>query len=254
MAATATARSSAAARRVSPRASARRKPAPRRSTAASSKRRRSGHTPITGFVPVAAAAGAVGGIADSGLFLWLTRGRLWIGLLGTLLVGIVGLNVFALSFSASSSNAGQAADALRRQNSALRAQIAGKLSNSEIQAVAAKLGLVMPGTGSIGYLGTSPGDAKTAAKRLRNGELTVAEAAVAPETVVAAPPVDPAAVPVDPAATTVPPVTDPATTEPAVATTDPAVAPPAETAVAPVTETAAPPATEATSDGAVGVP
>ena len=40
------------------------------------------------------------------------------------------LNVIALSFSASSSNAGQAADALKRQNSALRAQIAGRLSNS----------------------------------------------------------------------------------------------------------------------------
>src|SRR3954454_10048692 len=155
MAATATARSSAAARRA-----ATPRPAPRNPT------------------PVAAAAGAVGGIADSGLFVWLTRGRLWIGLLGTLLVGIVGLNVVALSFSASSSNAGQAADSLRRANSALRAQIAGRLSNSEIQGVAAKLGLVMPSAGSIGYVRTSPDDAKTAAQRLRDGELTVAAAPV----------------------------------------------------------------------------
>ena len=122
-------------------------------------------------MPVAAAAGAVGGIADSGLFVWLARGRLWIGLLGALLVGIVGLNVMALSFSASSSTAGQSADALRRQNSTLRAQIAGKLSNSEIQAVAAQLGLVMPTAGSIRYLDASPADAKTAAERLANGEL-----------------------------------------------------------------------------------
>src|SRR5205085_371728 len=109
--ATATARNSAAARRVAAPSRAPRKPAPRRAPATTAKRRR-GNTPITGFVPVAAAAGAVGGIADSGLFVWLTRGRLWIGLLGTLLVGIVGLNVVALSFSASSSNAGQAADSL----------------------------------------------------------------------------------------------------------------------------------------------
>ena len=77
----------------------------------------------------------------------------------------------ALSFSASSSTAGQSADALRRQNSTLRAQIAGKLSNSEIQAVAAQLGLVMPTAGSIRYLDASPADAKTAAERLANGEL-----------------------------------------------------------------------------------
>jgi len=243
MAATVTARTSAPARRAPARRTAPRK-APSRATASPAKRRRSGHTPITGFVPVAAAAGAVGGIADSGLFVWLTRGRLWIGLLGTLLVGIVGLNVVALSFSASSSNAGQAADSLRRQNSALRAQIAGKLSSSEIQTTAARLGLVMPGAGSFGYVRTSPEDAKVAAKRLRNGELTVAETA-APVTPVATTdpvaPVDP--VPVDPAATT----------DPALAATETAV-PPVDPAVAPSVETTAPPVAEPTSGGAVGAP
>ncbi len=164
MAGTATARTTAPARRTPAR---RRAPATRAAAARKPAVRRT-----TSFVPVAAAAGAVGGIADSGLFVWLTRGRLWIGLLGTLLVGIVGLNVMALSFSASSSTAGQAADALRRQNSTLRAQIAGTLSNSEIQAVAAQLGLVMPTAGSIRYLDASPADAKTAAERLANGELT----------------------------------------------------------------------------------
>jgi hypothetical protein len=248
MAATATARSSAAARRVTAPRRAPRKPATRRPATAAAKRRR-GTTPITGFVPVAAAAGAVGGIADSGLFVWLTRGRLWIGLLGTLLVGIVGLNVVALSFSASSSNAGQAADSLRRANSALRAEIAGKLSNSEIQQVAAKQGLLMPAAGAIGYLRASPGDAKTAAERLRDGELTVAEAA--PVVPVETAPVDTTAVaPVDTTAVA------PADATAATAPVDPAVAPapdPAAVAPAPV-ETAAPPATETTGGGAVTVP
>jgi hypothetical protein len=246
MAATATARSSAPARRVATPRRAPSKPAPRRAPASTAKRRR-GNTPITGFVPVAAAAGAVGGIADSGLFVWLTRGRLWIGLLGTLLVGIVGLNVVALSFSASSSNAGQAADSLRRANSALRAGIAGRLSNSEIQEVAAKLGLVMPGSAEVGYLRTSPADAKTAAQRLRDGELTVAEAPpVAPvEAVAPVAAVDPATVAVDPAATTETPV----------ATTEPVVAPaPDPAAVAPVDTAAAPPPTDTTGGGAVGAP
>jgi hypothetical protein len=220
MAATVTARTSAPARR-----------APARRPA--SRRRRSGQTPISGFVPVAAAAGAVGGIADSGLFVWLTRGRLWIGLLGTLLVGIVGLNVIALSFSASSSNAGQAADALKRENSALRAQIAGRLSNSEIQSVAAKLDLVMPAADAIGYLQSSADDAKQAAERLRNRELTIAGSTV---------PVDVAPVETAPVETV--PATDPATVP----------ADPVTTATAPV-ETAAPPVAETTATGgAVGAP
>jgi hypothetical protein len=242
MAATATARTaraSSAARRVAAERATARKPAPRRTAPA--KRRRSRNTPITGFVPVAAVGGAVGGIADSGVFVWLTRGRLWIGLLGTLLVGIVALNVFALSFSASSSNAGQAADALRRSNSSLRAQIAGKLSNSEIQQTAARLGLTMPAAGSFSYVSTSPGDAKEAAKRLRSGELTNAATVAPVETAVV--PVAPVTAPVDPATAPV----DPAVAAPAVATTDPAGT------TAPVAPAPDPAATTATA-GAVGAP
>jgi hypothetical protein len=54
-------------------------------------------------VAVGATAGAVGGLADSGLVVRLTRGRLWIGALAMLLVGIVALNVMALSLNATSS-------------------------------------------------------------------------------------------------------------------------------------------------------
>lgn len=193
-------------------------------------------------MPVAAAAGAVGGIADSGLFVWLARGRLWIGLLGALLVGIVGLNVMALSFSASSSTAGQSADALRRQNSTLRAQIAGKLSNSEIQAVAAQLGLVMPTAGSIRYLDASPADAKTAAERLANGELigTGGSAPVVTPTEYVAP-------------ETAPVETAPVETAPV--ETAPVETAPVETAPVAPAEAAAPPATEPTATGgAVGAP
>ncbi len=199
-----------------------RKPAPRRAP-----------TPIGGFVPVAAArtAGAVGGIADSGIFVWLTRGRLWIGLLGSLLVGIVALNVMALSFNSSSSRAASAADELARINSTYRAQIAEKLSRDEVQAAATALGLRWPAPSVITYLRPSADDAAKAAQRLRNGELTlggaiapvstevvvpteiapvetvpvVEPAAVAPETVapapaVTTPPTAPTSAPTDPAA------------------------------------------------------
>jgi hypothetical protein len=259
MAPTATAPSTAPAR-TAPAPRTRTTPA-RRPRPARSRRR--GSTPITGFVPIAAArtAGAVGGIADSGVLVWLTRGRLWIGLLGTLLVGIVGLNVMSLSFSASSSRAGQQADELRRQNSALRTQVAMQLSSEQVQAAAQKLGLVFAPAGSIRYLHTSSNDAQKAAERLRSGEFdasTYVPPAVTETATETAPPAT--AVATDPTATaTPPPVTTPA--DPATTATDPAATAtaPTDTAVA-TTDTGAvstetETATTATSDGgAVGAP
>jgi len=214
MAAGATARSTAAKRRPATRATAAgragtrsaARSAPRRAAAPQPRRRQS--TPATGFVPVAAArtAGAVGGLADSGLVLRLTRSRLWIGLLGMLLVGIVALNVVALSFSSSSSAVARQSDELNRQNSALRAQT--QLSSEQVQAAATRLGLSFASPGAIRYVRQSADDAATAAQRLRAGELPAAETvpAVAPivpeETVVAEVPVEPA------------PTTDPAVPAP----------------------------------------
>jgi hypothetical protein len=178
-----------------------------------------------GRIPV-----AVGGLADSGLFIRLTRGRLWIGLLACLLVGIVAVNVLALSFSATSSRSAAAADQLERQNSAERARIARSLSNGEVQSAAAKLGLSIPGPDSINYLKASPDDAAVAAKRLRDGELTVGgPVTVAPVTDVTTttiPSTDPTAV-VLPATTATPTTTTtttlpPATTTPATTATAPA--------------------------------
>ncbi len=205
MAAGATARSTAAKRRPATRATAAgrasirstARSAPKRAAAAQPRRRQS--TPATGFVPVAAArtAGAVGGLADSGLVLRLTRSRLWIGLLGMLLVGIVALNVVALSFSSSSSAVARQSDELNRQNSALRAQIATQLSSEQVQAAATRLGLSFASPGAIRYVRPSADDAATAAQRLRAGELSAAEtvpvvAPVPEETVVAEVPVEPA--------------------------------------------------------------
>ena len=127
------------------------------------------------LVPLAVGrtAVAVSGLADSGLVHRLTRGRLWIGALTTLLVGIVSLNVLALSFNASSSRVGRQADALKREISALRAKIATNgASNERVQAAAANLGLIVPEPGSVGYLRPRPDDAAVAAKRLASGELT----------------------------------------------------------------------------------
>jgi hypothetical protein len=180
-------------------------------------------------VAVGRTAVAVGGIADSGVVLRLTRSRLWIGVLGTLLVGIVGLNVLALSFNATASKTAGISDELRRENSALRAQIAGGLSNERLQNAAARLGLVVPEPGAIRYLDPSPGDAAAAAARLRKDAITVGTTYV--------PPVAPVTPVVPPAeATTVTPV-EPATPE----ATTPVV--PVEATAAEATAATTPPAT-----------
>jgi hypothetical protein len=127
------------------------------------------------LVPIAVGrtAGAVSGLAESGLVHRLTRGRLWIGALTTLLVGIVALNVVALSFNASASKTGKQADALKREISILRGQLAeAGASDQRIQAEAASLGMIVPEPGSISYLRPKRSDAATAAKRLASGELT----------------------------------------------------------------------------------
>jgi hypothetical protein len=163
-------------------APARRTPATRRPAA---RTRRSQVTPIPGrlvAVGVGSTAGAIGGIADSSLVVRLTRGRLWIGLLATLLVGIVALNVVALGLNASSSKVAQQSDGLMRANSALRAKIAGGLASDNVESAARKLGLVVPEPGSIRYLTANPDDVATAAKRLREGAFGAATTTTASTT------------------------------------------------------------------------
>jgi hypothetical protein len=176
-------------------------------------------TPIPGrLVPIAVGrtADAVGGLADSGVVVRLTRGRLWIGALAVLLVGIVALNVMALSLNASSSKTGSQADELKQQNSALRAELAGEVSNQKVQRLAADLGLIFPEPGAIRYLNPSGGDAAAAARRLRSGELTLTEYVPPPAETVAtttAPAVEPEAPVQDTAAPVAEATTAPAPTQ-----------------------------------------
>lgn len=167
------------------------------------------------LVPIAVGrtAGAVSGLAESGLVHRLTRGRLWIGVLTGLLVGIVALNVLALSFNASSSKSTRQTDVLNRQISTLRAQIAATgVSNEQVSAQASELGMVVPEPGSIGYLDASPKDAATAAKRIESGAVTAGAPAdsTLTSTTTSTDPAVAATTAVEPATTTTP--TDPALT------------------------------------------
>jgi hypothetical protein len=121
-----------------------------------------------GLIPVAAgrAGVAVRELPDSNAIVRLTRGRLWIGLLGALLAGIVALNVLSLGLNASSGQLAQQINDIERDNSALRAEIAEKLSASKVETAAASLGLAAPAPEEISYLDYKPSDVTRAARAL----------------------------------------------------------------------------------------
>lgn len=202
-------------------------------------------TPPGGFAmmplhAVGGAAGAVGGIADSGFVVGMTRGRLWIGVLGLLLGGIVALNVWGLSLSASTNGTASKIDELERSNTVLSAKIAKRTASDRVQALAAGLGLETPTPKAINYLKARDGDAAAAAKRIGDGEISVLAGlpiapAFADASLAGADAVDPAIAPVDPAVTPV----DPAVP---VAPADPAAAVPAEAEVVVPVAPADPPA------------
>ena len=184
------------------------------------------------LVPLAVGttAGAVSGLAESGLVHRLTRGRLWIGVLTTLLVGIVALNVFALSFNASSSKTTRLTDVLQRQNSALQGQIAAAGASSDrLQARAGSMGMIVPEPSSIGYVKAGPKDAGLAAKRLASGEIAVgtpvaSSSASTTSTTPTATPTSTTPTAMPTTTSTTPTTTTPTTTAAPTLTTDPASA------------------------------
>jgi hypothetical protein len=148
----------APARRARAAAAPARKPATRPSPA-----RRTGAQ----LIPIAAgAATAVRQFPDSNLMVRMTRGRLWIGVLGALLVGIVALNVFTLSLTAEAGHIDQNIVALEKENSILRSRDAQRSGSARIRADAGALGLEMAAVDEVSAIAPSRADATVAAQRL----------------------------------------------------------------------------------------
>jgi hypothetical protein len=127
-----------------------------------------------GLIP--AAVGRVGTIADSGLMVRMTRSRAWIGVLATLLAGIVTLNVVSLSYTASSGRVAARSDAVARDNALLRAKLTKDLSGPRVEDVAAANGLLVPAPGEVDYLSAGDEYAEVAARRIETGLLTASSA------------------------------------------------------------------------------
>ena len=96
----------------------------------------------------------------------LVRSRIWIGLLGALLIGLVALNVSLLKLNAAAGRNAEWARTLRVENADLRARVSRLHSAARIQADGGKQGLVMPAAADVHYLTADPDrDARRAARR-----------------------------------------------------------------------------------------
>jgi cell division protein FtsL len=111
----------------------------------------------------------------------LLSGRLWIGLVFLLLVGIVFFNVDLLRMNRDIAVTAEKAETVKRQNARLRGDLARLGSSERIQKVAAESGLVLPAPGEVRYLTPNPeADARNALTRLKAGPGTDAQAEIPP--------------------------------------------------------------------------
>lgn len=149
------ARPSGPARPSGHRSSVRRPPAPRSPRRVSGPaggivgpRRVSGPRQAPAMVaprPLAARAGAfVRALPDHALLDRIIRGRVWIPLLGVLLVGIVAMQLEVLKLNAGIGRSLQSATALQGQNQLLRVSVARLGDDQRIEALAQRMGMAMP--------------------------------------------------------------------------------------------------------------
>jgi len=180
----------------------------------------------------------------------LIGGRVWIVLLGGLLVGIVTMQLTLLRWNAGIGRAVEQSTKLEQSNAALRLEISQLSDTDRIVGLATQMGYVMPPQGSPRFLTASAGDAGRALTTMRVPDPNAAAAAAAQlaasQTAVATT-TDPASATSGASATTGPATATPTSaTTPTTTATTPATTAPATATTTPATGTATatpPPAT-----------
>jgi hypothetical protein len=104
------------------------------------------------------------GLPEHTLLDRIVRGRVWIPLLGVLLVGIVAMQVEILKLGAGMGRWIHRSTTLQTRNEALQGSVAGLMDDQRIERLAAKMGMVMPDPTALSFLSAQPaGDAARAA-------------------------------------------------------------------------------------------
>jgi hypothetical protein len=128
----------------------------------------------------------------------LIRGRVWIALVGGMLIGLVFLQLSLLSLNAGIGTSMERAQVLEVQNAALRTQNSTMDADQRVQDAAARGGLVMPSAGARHYLKVGAASAALAAHRITPPKAAAANVTPIPS----AAPMTPPAAPVVTAPTT----------------------------------------------------
>lgn len=129
--------------------------------------RHAGHAPKRGGAVLPARARralrAIAALPDLAFVDRVVRGRAWIAVVGTLLIGIVALQVSMLGLNAGIGRAVERSSALERDNARLEATVAGMASAKRVRAKAQKLGLVTPQMERVRYVPARTGPEASAA-------------------------------------------------------------------------------------------
>jgi hypothetical protein len=103
--------------------------------------------------------GRVIAVSQGRLFDRIIRGRLWIGILGAALLGIVLMQVSMLSMNAGIGNSVKQSSQLERENAALRSELSRLVIGNSVSDAAAAAGMVVPAPGDYHVLSAGDGDA-----------------------------------------------------------------------------------------------
>jgi hypothetical protein len=111
-------------------------------------------------------AHAVTHLPESSAVVGMSRSRVWIAVIGVLLLGIIAINVLTVSYGSMASNLEGEIDALQSRNAILKSHETTALSMPRVRDAATAAGMTTPDPVDIQYRTYKPGDIAAAAQRL----------------------------------------------------------------------------------------
>lgn len=105
-------------------------------------------------------------LPETGAVVGMSRSRVWIAVIGILLIGLVAVNVVTVSYGASASKVDAEIQALERRNAILKSTETEILSMPRVHETALSAGMAAPDPEELRYLRYKPGDLAAAAQRL----------------------------------------------------------------------------------------
>jgi hypothetical protein len=109
----------------------------------------------------------------------LIRGRAWIAIVATALLGIVAMQVALLRLGAQIGGETAAVNSMQQRNNSMEATIGGLEASSGLGTSPRSLDMLYPPPGAVTYLQLNPGDARLAADRIESPSAAALAAAAA---------------------------------------------------------------------------